>query len=106
MSEIQWGKTSFDLRFREYNNYFDLEGVDAYNNGMLRIVKLYKSREAAVNEDMFSVLKKLLVECDNNESILAYLDDEGIMCIEFANGNVIKHEHHSFNDESSPSNED
>ena len=67
MSEIQWDKPTLDLRLREYNNYFDLDGISSYGNQNLKIITLYEDKEAAVNEDIFSVLKKLLV--DANEKI-------------------------------------
>ena len=90
MSEIQWDKPTLDLRLREYNNYFDLDGISSYGNQNLKIITLYEDKEAAVNEDVFSVLKKLLVECGDHESAIAYLDEEGIICVEFPNGEIIK----------------
>ena len=68
MSEIQWDRPSFDLRLREYNNYFDLDGISPYGDQSLKIITLYKDRKSAIEEDMFSVLKKLLVECDEHEN--------------------------------------
>ncbi|MBE5817465.1 MAG: hypothetical protein E7312_00240 [Clostridiales bacterium] len=90
MSEIQWDKPSFDLRLREYNNYFDLDGVSSYGDQNLKIITLYKDRESAINKDMFSVLKKILVECGDHENAIAYLDDNDIICVEFPNGDIIK----------------
>ena len=90
MSEIQWDKPSFDLRLREYNNYFDLDGVSSYGDQNLKIITLYKDRESAINKDMFSVLKKILVEFGDHENAIAYLDDNDIICVECPNGDIIK----------------
>ena len=92
MSEIQWDRPSFDLRLREYNNYFDLDGISPYGDQSLKIITLYKDRKSAIEEDMFSVLKKLLVECDEHENAIAYLDEEGLICVEFPDGKIIRQE--------------
>ena len=69
-----------------------LEAIDIENSILGSIILdnslAYKLDE--LNKDMFSVLKKILVECGDHENAIAYLDDNDIICVEFPNGDIIK----------------
>ena len=88
--EINCNKTPFHLRIREYNGYLDLDSVNSGEGKVLKIVTLYSNRDAAINQDMFSEIKKILVESPTDEDIIAYIDDAGIACIEYLNGEILK----------------
>ena len=86
----QWDKTSFNLRIREYSNYYDVDNVNAVGYNLLKTITLYSDRESAINQDMFSKIKKILIECKGDQDVIAYLDENEIITIEFANGEIIK----------------
>ena len=89
-SEIKWDTPSFHLRIREYNDYYDLDNVNTVGENILKIITLYSNRESAINRDMFSEIKKLLVECKPDQEAFAYLDENDVITVEFADGEIIK----------------